>query len=725
MAGLVTMAASFVVLVPLAGADRSPSKVQVGQAPMIPTGSATLGSAASSERLTLNVVLAPRDPAALASFIDELYRHGSSDYHRFLAPGQFGPRFGATESTIAGVSGVLSSLGLAPGKVSANDLSIPVPTTVAKAEAAFNVKIGRYRLSDRRVAYANTTAPEIPAPVASDVTDIIGLSDVAAATPDLTEATTDATDSTASSSVQPVPTGPMPCAAASDTRDAYTANQLADAYGFTTGAYASGRLGAGEIIALAELEPFSSTDIAAYETCYGIATTVNTVNINGGPQAGFGSGEAAGDIEDVAGLAPDATIDVYQAPNAYLGNIYDVYSTIAADDTAQVVSTSWLICEAAAGESFAESEEPIFEEMATQGQSMLAATGDVGSTGCYQFGGSDALSVDDAASDPYVTAVGGTQISALGSPPSETAWNQGGGGISQNWQMPSYQQALGVNANSSGTSCGAPSGDYCREVPDVSAMAGENSGAAADSHYALYYDGSWELGGGTSYATPLWGALAALADEGCATPAGFLNPALYTHSGDLNDITSGNNDQTSTGYTGGLYPATPGYDMATGLGTPTSALFAPGLLCSAPSGKPTISSFAANPSSVFKNGGSVTLTANVANAVSCAFTANQPVSGLLTSTPCRNGTVDDTVELPPNTTKQSVVYRVTLAASGGKTKTKAISLIESTKRPLKSLPAITSGNATTFTVGTVGTFAVTASGYPAPTYNESGASLKG
>ena len=84
-------------------------------------------------------------------------------------------------------------------------------------------------------------------------------------------------------------------------------------------------------------------------------------------------------------------------------------------------------------------------------------------------------------------------------------------------------------------------------------------------------------------------ALTALADEGCTSPAGLLNPALYNHAADLNDITSGNNDYTPSGYTGGLYPATSGYDMASGLGTPTAALFSPGVLCpfsppAAPSG---------------------------------------------------------------------------------------------------------------------------------------------
>jgi kumamolisin len=101
----------------------------------------------------------------LASFIDELYDPTSAEYDHFLAPGHFGPMFGAAESTIDNVSATLSSLGLRPGQVSTNDLRIPVSTTVVAAESAFGVHIYRYRLPSGRVAYANSAAPEVPASI--------------------------------------------------------------------------------------------------------------------------------------------------------------------------------------------------------------------------------------------------------------------------------------------------------------------------------------------------------------------------------------------------------------------------------------------------------------------------------------------------------------------------------------------------------------------------------
>jgi kumamolisin len=141
----------------------------------------------------------------LASFIDELYDPTSAEYEHFLAPRHFGPMFGAAQSTIDNVSSTLSSLGLSPGQVSTNDLTIPVSTTVAAAESAFGVHIYRYRLPSGRVAYANSAAPEVPASIVSKLTDIIGLSDVTQAMPTLVKAERRSTNLPPSPPVEPSP----------------------------------------------------------------------------------------------------------------------------------------------------------------------------------------------------------------------------------------------------------------------------------------------------------------------------------------------------------------------------------------------------------------------------------------------------------------------------------------------------------------------------------------
>jgi len=112
---------------------------------------------------------------------------------------------------------------------------------------------------------------------------------------------------------------------------------LAAFYGFDP-LYALGDFGQGVKVALVEFEPNLPTDVAAYQVCYGTDTTVNYIPVDGGTGSGAGTGEAALDIEDIIGLAPDATVDVYQEGNS---NSWDVYSTIVNSDTDEVVSVSW------------------------------------------------------------------------------------------------------------------------------------------------------------------------------------------------------------------------------------------------------------------------------------------------------------------------------------------------------------------------------------------------
>ena len=238
----------------------------------------------------------------------------------------------------------------------------------------------------------------------------------------------------------------------------------------------------------------------------------------------------------------------------------------------------------------------MFEQAATQGQTVFASAGDNGSTAC--FGDQDTsygstLSVENPASQPYVVGVGGTSIGTN----SESVWNDssnsngaGGGGTSA-WCMPSYQDQTSIPGligpdSKTAASCataeyhGAATTTYLREVPDVSADADPNSG------YVIYWNGSWEGGeGGTSAAAPLWAAGAALIDSSpfCAHygsgDAGVLPQGLYVIASwgspfyglAFTDITSGDNDYTPSQNSQDLYPATTGYDMASGLGTPNFA----------------------------------------------------------------------------------------------------------------------------------------------------------
>ena len=614
----------------------APRAVVAAAAPRV-RGATALGALPGTAPLDLRVVLRPRDPAALAAFVSAVSTPGSPEYRRYLRPGQFSRRFGPSAATIRAVRSWLRSAGLEPGPVSSDGLLMSVRTDAASAARAFGTRFSRVRLPGGRVAFANDTPATVAARVSADVTGVVGLDDVgrphaelagtrAPRRPRTTTSGARATSSTSSRSAS----APAPCTGAAGTASTfggYTADQLASAYGLTyLYGHEPGLPGAAQTVALYELEPYSASDISAYQACYGTSAAISNVTVDGGAGSGSGAGEAALDIETLVGLAPAVTVNVYEAPNTPSGALDD-YARIVDDDTAQVVSTSWGICEPQAGAATISAEASLFQQAAAQGQTVLAASGDDGSEDCVNSSGvsTGALSVDDPGSQPDVTSVGGTDLTALGAPPTqppaESVWNDpsfgaSGGGISNAWSMPSWQSGSGVtgipSSLSSGAPCGSASG-YCREVPDVSASADPQHG------YVVYFSGQWGIEGGASAGPPLWSALVALLDQGAGRPAGFLNPALYQKTGNhtlqLNDVTDGNNDLTGTN--NGLYPATPGYDMATGLGTPVGCSLAtafgvPGVSCAAAAAgvSPTLSTLAAGPSTVPADG-STTATVTV------------------------------------------------------------------------------------------------------------------
>ncbi|HEX4091841.1 MAG TPA: S53 family peptidase [Trebonia sp.] len=596
------------------GATRAagpPVALTASAAPGLPAGAVRLGTVSSGTRLTVEVTLNVADQAALTAFLSGLSNPASPDYQHYLTPGQFGPLFGPSPAQVAAVENALRGAGLSPGAVAPDRLSIPVTATAAAIERAFGVTLASYRLTGGRRAFGNVTAPEIPAAVAPLVQGVIGLSDLypeqhldatSPASAAAARARLTGPQATVPAGGRLVPAtnpGPQPCGAISDGLSGVTAYGLSAHYGLAQ-LYALGDEGQGTRIAVAELEPNLTSDIAAYKACYGIATHVNYFKLDGGAGSGAGQGEAALDIETLAGLAPKATIDVYQAPNTGGGpgeGLYDIIKTWANGDRDKVLSVSWGSCEAKDTAADVKAQETLFEQANAQGQTAFAAAGDNGSTGCSTDAKPNAkVSATSPASEPYVISVGGTSLADNSSGiTKEVAWNDsndlfgegaGGGGVSALWCMPKYQDNTAIpgliNGHSVKDASSSCSTKYRREAPDVSALADPDYG------YAVLYDGGWVPIGGTSAATPLWAAVAALTDASpfCAAYASkgtFLPQKLYAVAATyhryiytrgpqgLDDVTSGNNDYTPSGYSGGLYPATKGYDMATGLGTPMVA----------------------------------------------------------------------------------------------------------------------------------------------------------
>ena len=563
-----------------------------------------------SLRLHVTMALKPRSAASLAAYAQGVTTPGSADYRHFLTPTQFRRRFGATDAQVSRVRDSLRGRGLRPGPTSAGGLSIPVTATAAQLERAFSISLRRIRGGSGRAVVAATAAPALDARSAAVLQAVVGLDTTAARHPLIARSSPALLRARAQPRV--VTGGPQPCVqaqAAAPTESVYLDDQIASAYGFS-GLYAAGNLGAGATIALYELEPNDPADIAAFQACYGTHASVSYIGVDGGAGHGAGGGEAALDIENTIGLAPAANVLVYQGPNSNSGapgsGPFDLFSSIINQDRAQVVSVSWGECEAALGPADATAENTLFEQAAIQGQSIVSAAGDSGAQDCDLPGSvpRTVTAVDDPASQPWVVGVGGTSLTALGPPPSETLWNNagtptggpasagaGGGGVSSLWPMPSSQlqaaRSLAVaKPNAGGQACGH-SGGYCREVPDVAADADPNTG------YQIYWNGTgtirdqpagWQGIGGTSGAAPVWSALLALANSasGCAdSPLGFAGSPLYRAAGsayaaDFHDIALGNNDFTHTN--AGQFVAGPGYDLASGLGTPNAAALV-GSLC--------------------------------------------------------------------------------------------------------------------------------------------------
>jgi kumamolisin len=407
-----------------------------------------------------------------------------------------------------------------------------------------------------------------------------------------------------------------------------------------------GGQGAGVKLAVFELSAYQHSDIDTWaRQFYGPFYTPPLVDItvDGGPLApicptgdqcppqynGYsGDIEVDADIEMQLAISPAAKhILVYNAPNDFTGQTeLDEYTQIANDDIADVISSSWSVCENDVSAAVVQAENEVFEQMAAQGQSMFGAEGDTGAFECIRSDGTTIVNVLDPPAQPWVTSVGGTSFGSFnpGEDPyprypwgAETVWNvdnlcsgssgvsdttgpslfwcnatgAGGGGNSQYWGRPVYQSGPGITNpyttyGNGTTQCAlAPTGTPCREVPDVSANADEYT------PYAEYCTGNpnppdysscgsagvlaiesvpgWFGIGGTSLSSPFWSAVIGDRVGFWHHRIGNANWLLYTlyrsdYHAFFNDIT-GIGQRTNNN---GLFPTTPGYDLATGIGSP-------------------------------------------------------------------------------------------------------------------------------------------------------------
>lgn len=499
-----------------------------------------LGPMDGAEEIDLIFGLPLRNPESLETLIHDIHDPSSPKYGQFLNPTQFTEAYGPSKEDISAVMEHLRKAGYKVVNTSSNRMLIRAKAKVSTVEKSLSIRMNRYK-GRNKPFFAAAEEPSLPPEIASRVVHISGLQNARIRQPRLQRVAPRATLQSALSG-----TGP---------RGGLAPQDIATAYNLPGGS----TNGQGQTLALFQLDGFRASDIQTYTTYFNLnPVPLETILVDGfDGSAGASSDEVCLDIELMNAIAPGASrILVYEGPNTDRG-VLDLYSRIASDNRASTISTSWGLSEYDTGSSYAHLEAQFFMQMAVQGQSFYAASGDSGAYDAQSPSGTPVLTVDDPAGQPYVTGVGGTRLN-LGSGQSydsEVVWNSNGGstggGVSTIWTIPSWQVSVTTVASK-----------LMRNVPDVALDSDPNTG------YAIYTGGQWHVIGGTSAAAPLWAGFTALVNQARAQSGlqalGFANPTIYnqgnaaTYGSNFHDVTIGNNNY----YTAGL-----GYDNTTGWGS--------------------------------------------------------------------------------------------------------------------------------------------------------------
>jgi subtilase family serine protease len=614
---IIAMAAGSLSAAAMASASATNSTAHIPGS-LLPISASKTGQLSTSQ-MSVEVVLQPGNEAGLNSLLDALYTRGSADYGHWLAAGQFDSRFAPSRATVQAMTSYLQGKGLRVQSTVTPFLLRAVGSS-AQIDSAFGTTIDNYRNAHGVNFYSNDTLASVPASLASRVLGVVGLTNTVRLQPtyQLTPARPAAHGSGEPSCEIPYPTtlaqlqaipvnGPYNGYGGGPGCSGLTPSQTNSMYN-APNAGPRGK-GAGGTVAVFELSAYNHSDITHWaQTFYGgnYRPRLFDINVDGGPLApntsqcptgdtcfyGYGGDiEVEADIEQDLTIAPDTdALLVYNAPNDETGQTeLDEYATIANQDIANSVSSSWGECEPDAGLGYAEAENLLFEQMAAQGQSMFASSGDTGAFECIRDGTfSDWAPIEqlDPASQPWVTSTGGTSFESFdpGDNPSpsyprgiEAVWNTldvcsgnnsstasstgiidcgaygaGGGGHSIFWPMPNYQRGPGVinpyTVYGPSNCALAAAGQPCREGPDISANADPLTG------YAEYCTGStyvspnptgtdyesaclgitktpgapgWFHIGGTSLSAPLWAALLSDRDAFQGYRTGNANYFLY------------------------------------------------------------------------------------------------------------------------------------------------------------------------------------------------------
>jgi subtilase family serine protease len=497
-----------------------------GQAPFVARLPAT-------EFMRVDIVPTLQDWAGLESFLESVYDPRSPLYRQFLTVAQFTERFGPSPENYEALTRFATGNGFTVVGGSRDAMDLQLMGSVADIETVFHVNMGIYHDPvQNRDFYAPDREPTVDLPF--QLWHISGLDNYAIPRPALVRR----------------PPGVKPAATTgSCPGTAFCGSDMRAAY------YQGTSLtGKGQNIGLLEYAGFEMADLDTY---YRNAKQKRTAAVEGISTDGTALrcliAEGCDDVEQ--------TIDMTQALGMAPG-ITTLYVFVGSTDTTLLgsmsshqplplnLSSSWFW-----NPPDESTDDPFFMRMAAQGQTYFEAAGDGGAW--------EQKNVYWPMESRYVTCVGGTDLMTEGAGErwtSETVWIYGGGGISPDAiPIPSWQKLKGVITG------GNRGSRKYRNGPDVSANANFTFYVCADQQACT--SNYW---GGTSFAAPMWAGYLALVNQQASSngdkPPGFINPTIYrlglgsSYHADFHDITVGNNG----------FPATKGYDLASGWGSPNT-----------------------------------------------------------------------------------------------------------------------------------------------------------
>lgn len=495
----------------IAGSEKKPVGTRVGHQP-------------DDEIVGVSVILKPKARAAAAP-------EGGASVSRE----EFGAKYGADHGAIEKVRQFAKEYSLTAVEVSVERRTVKLEGTAANMIRAFETRFDRYEHEGHQYR-ARTGSVYLPSDLADSVEAVLGLDN-------RPQAKRNYRPRPETASGTPAITG-----------ISYSPRQVAQLYEFPLDV-----TGAGQTIAILEQGGgYKPEDLKNYFSSLNIAqpdvVSVSVDNAENAPvnRALSADGEVMLDIEVAAAVAPGARIVVYFAPNTSQG-LHDALTTAIHDATNKptIISISWGHAEITWTAQSMTAFDSAAQDAAALGITVCAASGDHGSSDNVADG---ANHVDFPASSPHILACGGTTLqSADGAITSETVWNDGaklgagGGGFSNQFPLPAWQAGLNIKVPSGGG----------RGVPDVSGVADLKTG------YKVLVDGQSLVLGGTSAVAPLWSGLIALLNEKMGRQVGYPNPALYAlpvNAKAFRNITVGSN---------GAFSAGPGWNAATGLGSPS------------------------------------------------------------------------------------------------------------------------------------------------------------